>query len=56
MTKLIQAAFLTVVGLAALIAAGPTLVRLIQTLIPLVLVIGVVTVVVRVVWVSSRRW
>jgi hypothetical protein len=56
MTRLIQAGLIGSVTLAALIAAGPTLIRLTQALIPLVLVIGVVVVVMRVVWVFTRRW
>jgi hypothetical protein len=56
MTKLLQAGLIGSVTLAALIAAGPTLIRLTQALIPLVLVIGVVAVVLRVVWVYTRTW
>ena len=44
------------VALAALIAAGPTIAKLVGVLIPLVLVIGVVVAVLRVVWAATRRW
>lgn len=50
MTRLIQAGLIGIVGLAALVAAGPSLVRLVQALLPLVLVAGVVAAVLRMVW------
>jgi hypothetical protein len=40
-SRIIDGLVLGTVGLAALIAAGPTIVRLIQVLVPLVLVVGV---------------
>jgi hypothetical protein len=56
MNKLIQALLLGIFGLAALVAAGPTLIKLVGALIPLVMVVGVVVAVLRVVWVTTRRW
>ena len=56
MNKLIQALLLGIFGLAAFIAAGPTLTQVAGALIPLVLVIGVVVAVLRVVWAATRRW
>jgi len=56
MNKLIQALLLGIAGLAALIAAGPTITKLVGALIPLVLVVGVVVAVLRVVWAATRRW
>jgi hypothetical protein len=56
MTRLIQVGLVGIVGLAALITAGPTILRLVQALVPLVLVIGVMAIVLRVVWVYTRRW
>jgi hypothetical protein len=54
MTKLTPALLLGILGLAALIAAGPTLTQLAGALIPLVLVIGVVVAVLRLVWFYTR--
>jgi hypothetical protein len=45
---------LIVVGLGALLAAGPALARLAGALVPLVLVVGVVTAVLRLVWFYTR--
>lgn len=45
---------LIVVGLVALIAAGPTLACLADALVPLVLVVGIVVAVLRVVWFYTR--
>ena len=50
MTRLIQTLVLAIVGLAALAAAGPVLIRLVGALVPLVLVVGVVVAVLRAVW------
>ena len=47
---------LAIVGLAALSAAGPTLVALAHQLAPLVLVVGLVVVIVRIVWYFTSRW
>jgi hypothetical protein len=56
MTRVMHALLLGIFGLAALVAAGPTLTKLVGALIPLVLVVGVVVVVLRVVWAATRRW
>jgi hypothetical protein len=56
MSKLAQTMLLGVVMLAALITAGPTIVRLTQALVPLVLVVGVVVGALRLAWCYSRRW
>jgi hypothetical protein len=56
MSKLAQTLLLGIVMLAALIMAGPTIVRLTQALVPLVLVVGVIVVVLRLVWCYCRRW
>ena len=56
MNKLIQALLLGIFGLATLVAAGPTLIKLVGVLIPLLLVVGVVVAVLRVVWAATRRW
>jgi hypothetical protein len=44
-----------VIGLVALVAAAPTLVRLASAVVPLVLTVGVVVVVLRLVWWYTRR-
>lgn len=54
MTKIAQASLVVIVGLAALSAVGPTLVRVIGALVPLVLVIGVVIAILRLVWFYTR--
>jgi hypothetical protein len=54
MTKLASMLLVVVVGLAALSAAGPTLIRIIGALVPLVLVVGVVIAVLRLVWFYTR--
>jgi hypothetical protein len=45
MTKFVSTLAIVVLGLAALAAIGPTLVRLINALVPLVLVVGILAVV-----------
>lgn len=54
MSKLIQALLLGIVGLVALVAAGPTITKTIQAATPLVLVLGVVAAVLRTVWFYTR--
>jgi hypothetical protein len=53
-SKLAQSLLLGIVMLAALITAGPTLIRLAGTLVPLVLVVGVVIALLRCVWFYTR--
>jgi hypothetical protein len=53
-SKLIQALLLGIVGLVALVAAGPTITKTIQAATPLVLVLGVVAAVLRLVWSYTR--
>jgi hypothetical protein len=53
-TKIVPTLLVVVVGLAALSAVGPTLVRVIGALVPLVLVAGVVIAVLRLVWFYTR--
>jgi hypothetical protein len=54
-SRIIPALLLGVVALAALITAGPTIARLAQALVPLVLVVGIVAVVLRLVHYYTRR-
>jgi hypothetical protein len=54
MSKLVQALLLVIVGLAALITAGPTITRLVRALVPLVLVVGVVVAVLQLVRYFTR--
>ena len=44
------------VALALVTAAGPTLVALMHSAVPLVLVVGVVVVLLRAVWFYTNRW
>lgn len=55
-SKVASVLVLIVVGLAALAVAGPALTRLIAALVPLVLVGGIVSAVLRVVWSYTRKW
>lgn len=54
MNKLIQLTLLGIVGLAALITAGPTITRLVQALVPLVLVVGIVVAILQLVRYFTR--
>jgi hypothetical protein len=54
MTKLHSTLLAVVVGLVALSAAGPTIAHLIHALVPLVLVVGVVSAILRLVWFYTR--
>jgi hypothetical protein len=54
MSKPIFTLILVVTGLIALIAAGPTITKLVGALIPLVLVVGIVGAVLRCVWFYTR--
>ncbi len=54
MNKFTQNTLLGIVGLAALIAAGPTITRLVQALVPLVLVVGVVVAILQLVRYFTR--
>lgn len=47
---------LVILGLLALVTAGPTLVCLAQALVPLALVVGVVVAVLRLVWFHTGGW
>ncbi|HYM55684.1 MAG TPA: hypothetical protein VES97_09990 [Solirubrobacteraceae bacterium] len=55
MTKALSTVLLVTVGLVALADVGPALARLIDALVPLVLVVGVVGAVWRWVWFYTRR-
>jgi hypothetical protein len=50
MTKLVSTLLVVVVGLVTLAAAGPALAKLASSLVPLVLVLGIVIAVLRLVW------
>jgi hypothetical protein len=52
--KLIQIMLIAIVGLAALITAGPTITRLVQALVPLVLVVGFVVAILQLVRYFTR--
>jgi hypothetical protein len=52
--KFVETVLIVIVGLAALIAAGPTITRLVQALVPLVLVVGVVVAVLQLVRYFTR--
>jgi hypothetical protein len=54
MTKLISTLLVVVVGLVALAAAGPGLAKLASSLVPLVLVLGIVIAMLRLVWFLTR--
>jgi hypothetical protein len=54
MTKLISTLALVVVGLVALGSVGPSLTRLINAFVPLILVVGIVVAVLRLVWFYTR--
>lgn len=54
MNRLVSLATLCVVGLVAFIAAGPSLIRLVGAITPLVLVMGIVVGVLRAVWFFTR--
>ncbi len=47
---------LLIVGLVAIVAAGPTLIALLHAAVPLVIVGGIVAVVLRVVWHYTNRY
>lgn len=47
---------IAIVGLAALTAAGPTLVALAHAAVPLIIAGGVVILLVRAVWYFTNRW
>jgi hypothetical protein len=52
--KLVSIMVIGLMGLIALIAAGPILVGLAHSLVPLVLVVGIVSAVLRAVWFFTR--
>jgi hypothetical protein len=54
MSRLTSAVIWLVIGLVVLAAAAPILLRLAHTLVPLVLVAGVVVAVLRLVWFYTR--
>ncbi len=54
MSELTQTALTVILGLAVLIAAGPALTRLVQAIVPLVLVVGIVVAVLQVVRYLTR--
>lgn len=56
MKRLASVLTLGAVGLVALVAAGPTLALVADHLVPLVVTVGVVTVVIRLVWFYTGRW
>lgn len=56
MTKLLQSLVVGVAGLVAVAVAGPALTKIVGALVPLVLVVGIVTAVLRLVWSYTRRW
>jgi hypothetical protein len=55
MSKLIHVLLLGIVGLVGLVASGPTITRLAQALVPLVLVTGIVVALVLCVLYFTRR-
>jgi hypothetical protein len=55
MNKLGQTSLLVIAGLVALIMAGPTLIRVLQVLAPLVLVVGAVVAVLQLVRYFTRQ-
>ncbi len=56
MTKLVAFLVVAIVGLAAITAAGPTLVALTRAAVPLVVAIGFAVLVLRIVWYITNRW
>jgi|HubBroStandDraft_6_1064221.scaffolds.fasta_scaffold202592_3 hypothetical protein len=54
MNRLASILVIAVIGLAVLTAAGPALTHLVQSITPLVLVIGIVAAALRVVWFYTR--
>ena len=56
MNKLVTALTLGVIGLTILAAIGPTLTKVVSSLVWLAVAIGLVACLVRVVWTATRRW
>jgi hypothetical protein len=54
MNKAAQTGLLVIVGLVALVTAGPTIARLVQALVPLVLVVGMVVAILQLVRYFTR--
>jgi hypothetical protein len=55
MSKAIETLVLGIVALVVLVAAGPTISRLVQAIVPLVLVVGVVVAILQVVRYLTRQ-
>jgi hypothetical protein len=55
-TRPITLLIVAILALSVLVSAGPALTALVQAAVPLVIVGGVVAVLVRVVFVHTRRW
>jgi hypothetical protein len=56
MNKLVTALMLGILGLTILAAIGPTLTKVISSLVWLVVAIGLVACLLRVVWTATRHW
>jgi hypothetical protein len=54
MNKAAQTGLLVIVGLVALVTAGPTITRIVQALVPLVLVVGMVVAILQLVRYFTR--
>jgi hypothetical protein len=54
--KLISLAVTGLLGLVVLTAAGPILIRLMNALVPLVIVVGLVTALLQAILYFTRRW
>ena len=56
MNKLVNFMLAGLLGLVVLTAAGPILIRLVNALVPLVIVVGIVVAVLHLVFTYTRRW
>lgn len=57
MNKLVSLVMMGLLGLVVLTAAGPIFVKLVNSLVPLVVVAGIVIAVLRVVWyLTNNQW
>jgi hypothetical protein len=55
-SKTVAGLIAVIVLLSVLVSAGPTLVALVQELVPVVLVVGLVAILMRLAWWLTGRW
>lgn len=56
MNKLLSTLALLACGLIVLLASAPALARLVNSLVPLVVISGVIAIAIRLVWWYTQRW